>query len=73
MNNIEDLEIDNLLDNNIFKPLTNGLGFHHSTKTEKEVSISLKEKSLDLKSDFEKRAKLINTTQVYEYKLMNVM
>jgi uncharacterized RDD family membrane protein YckC len=75
MNNIDDLEIDNLLDNNFFKPLTDGLGFHHSTKTEKEVAISLKEKSLDLKSDFEKRAKLISTTQIQtkEPKIPNSM
>jgi uncharacterized RDD family membrane protein YckC len=75
MNNMDDLEIDNLLDNNIFKPKTDGLGFHHSIKKEKEVAISLKQKSLDLKSDFEQRAKTINATQVQpnESKIPNAM
>lgn len=64
MNNMDDIEIDNLLDENLFKPITDGLGFHHSLKKEKDVSISLKQKSLDLKSDFERRAKNISATQI---------
>ncbi len=63
MHNIEDIEIDNLLDKgNLFKPLTDGLGFHHSIKEKKDVAISLKQKSMDLKSDLEARAKKLNTS-----------
>jgi uncharacterized RDD family membrane protein YckC len=75
VNNTDDLEIDNLLENNLFKPLTNGLGFHHSIKEKKEVALSLREKSLDLKSDFEKRAQTIAATQILtsETKIPNSM
>lgn len=58
-----DFDIDKLFDDqNAFKPLTKGLGFHHSLKSEKEVSVSLKKSSEMLKSDLEKRAKLLNTS-----------
>lgn len=57
-----DFDIDKLFDDqNAFKPLTKGLGFHHSLKSEKEVSISLKKSSEMLKNDLEKRAKVLNT------------
>ena len=63
MNSLDDIEIDNLLEkNNLFKPLTEGLGFHHSIKNEKEVVTSLKQKSIDLKSDLEKKAKSLSTS-----------
>ena len=64
MNNMEDFEIDSLLENSdLFKPLTDGLGFHHSLKKEKEVAVSLKQKSLDLKSDLDLRAKTLYASQ----------
>lgn len=58
-----DFDIDKLFDDqNAFKPLTKGLGFHHSLKSEKEVSISLKKSSEMLKNDLEKRAKTLNSS-----------
>lgn len=56
MNN--DFDIDDILDqDDLFKPITDGLGFHHSVKNKKEVAISLKNKSLDLKRDLDLRTK----------------
>jgi uncharacterized RDD family membrane protein YckC len=49
-------EIDDLLNDFDFKPITEGLGFHHSLKEKKEVQVSLKSKSVSLKNDIEKRA-----------------
>jgi uncharacterized RDD family membrane protein YckC len=66
MNNSEDLEIDRLLDENFFKPITKGLGFHHSLKEKKQVAVSLKEKSLDLKADLDKRARELNVKNSFE-------
>ncbi len=54
----KDFDIDNILDQeDLFKPITEGLGFHHSVKDKKEVAISLKKKSLDLKRDLDLRTK----------------
>lgn len=54
----KDFDIDNILDqDDLFKPITDGLGFHHSVKDKKEVAISLKNKSLDLKRDLDLRTK----------------
>jgi len=67
MNNNEDFEIDNLLENtDLFKPITKGLGFHHSIKEEKEIKKTLNEKSLDLKNELETRARVLNmkSTQI---------
>lgn len=55
MNN-DNLDIENLLENDqIFKPLTEGLGFHHSIKDKKEIKSDLKHKQVSLKEDLEKR------------------
>lgn len=57
----DDFEIDNLLENtDIFKPLTNGLGFHHSIKEEKEVKYDLQTKSIQLKTELEQRARKLS-------------
>lgn len=72
MNNNEDFEIDNLLENtDIFKPITKGLGFHHSIKEEREVKKSLNEKSIDLKNELESRARALNlkSTQINQSNL----
>lgn len=63
----DDFEIDNLLENtDIFKPLTNGLGFHHSIKEEKEVKYDLQTKSIQLKTELEQRARKLslNTAKI---------
>lgn len=65
--NNEDFEIDNLLDNDdLFKPITDGLGFHHSIKEEKEIKHDLKTKKVQLKNNLEQRAKSLSmqSTQV---------
>jgi hypothetical protein len=49
-------EIDDLLNDFDFKPITEGLGFHHSLKEKKEVRANLKNRSVSLKDDIEKRA-----------------
>ena len=48
-------EVDNLLDNFDVKPITTGLGFHHSLKDQKEIKTDLKAQSKLLKSEFETR------------------
>ena len=53
MNN--DNNIDDLLEDFDFKPITEGLGFHHSLKQKKEVETSLKTKQASLESDMLKR------------------
>lgn len=58
----KDFDIDKLFDDqNAFKPLTKGLGFHHSLKSEEEVNTNLKKSSEMLRNDLEKRAKSLNT------------
>lgn len=53
----ENIDIDNLLDNDqFFKPLTDGLGFHHSIKEKKEIKANLSTKSIALKEQLETRA-----------------
>ena len=53
----ENFEIDNILENDrLFKPITDGLGFHHSIKDEKEIKSTLSQKSMELKRDLETRA-----------------
>jgi hypothetical protein len=39
----QDKEIDELLENFDFKPITEGLGFHHSLKETKEIKTNLAE------------------------------
>lgn len=54
-------DIDNLLDDEkIFKPLTEGLGFHHSIKEQKELKADLATKKVVLKEQLETRAKELN-------------
>ena len=53
-------EIDNLIDNFYLKPITDGLGFHHSIKDEKEIKISLKQSSKALNNEFETRLNQMN-------------
>lgn len=54
-------EIDSIIDNFDLKPITDGLGFHHSIKDEKEVKVSLKQKSVSLNNEFENRLNQMNT------------
>lgn len=54
-------DLDLLFDEDFdFKPITKGLGFHHSIKDQKEVSISLKKQQGELKEQLNKRAKTLN-------------
>lgn len=56
MNNDLDIDIDKIFDqSNNIKPLTDGLGFHHSIKKEKEVTIEKQAKTLD--TELKNRAK----------------
>lgn len=55
--NENDKEIESLLDNLDFKPITDGLGFHHSLKEKKQVKTDLNQQSESLKNEFELRAK----------------
>lgn len=69
----DNIDIDNLLDNDqIFKPLTDGLGFHHSIKEKKEIRESLSSKSLDLKEQLETRAKELNLRSTQVEKSQNI-
>jgi uncharacterized RDD family membrane protein YckC len=43
-----------------FKPITKGLGFHHSIKDKKELTSTLKQKQIDLKDSLDQRAKQLN-------------
>lgn len=59
----KDFDIDSLFDGqDAFKPLTKGLGFHHSLKSQEEVESKLKSSSESLRNDLEKRARTLNTT-----------
>lgn len=53
--NKENEDIDNIVDNFDFKPITEGLGFHHSLKDEKEVRVDLNKQSRALKRELETR------------------
>ena len=60
MNNNEEIDLDDIFENeNVFKPLTEGLGFHHSLKETSELKSDLSKKSLILKEQLETRAKEI--------------
>ncbi|MEX1099434.1 MAG: hypothetical protein WEB87_03340, partial [Bacteriovoracaceae bacterium] len=55
--NKDEIDFDALFEEDLpFKPLTKGLGFHHSLKNKKELKSSLKEKSKDLERDLLERA-----------------
>lgn len=52
----KDFDIDDILnDDDIFQPITDGLGFHHSVQEKQKISSDLKKKSLDLKRDLHSR------------------
>ena len=54
----KDFDIDDILNqDDLFKPITDGLGFHHSVKDKKDIAISLKQKSSDLKRDLNIRTR----------------
>lgn len=53
--NFENDELDDFFEELNFKPITKGLGFHHSLKEKSDVRTSIKTRSLDLKKDFAKR------------------
>jgi hypothetical protein len=53
-------EIDDLINNFDLKPITDGLGFHHSIKDEKEIRSSLKQNSVALNNEFETRLNNMN-------------
>lgn len=56
-------DLDILFDDNFeFKPITKGLGFHHSIKEKKEVTTSLKHQQAQLKDDLHQRNKALNKT-----------
>lgn len=60
MNN-DNFDIDGFLDDDkLFKPLTEGLGFHHSLKEKKEVKSELAHKQIVLKEQLESRARDLN-------------
>lgn len=54
-----DHEIDDLLENFEFKPITEGLGFHHSLKDKKEVKTNLKAQSDSLKNELKIRTEVL--------------
>ena len=57
-----DNEIDGLLnDDNLFKPITEGLGFHHSLKNKNDIKTNLTQKSLDLREDLAARARELSS------------
>lgn len=64
-----DNEIDSLLDDFEFKPITDGLGFHHSIKEEKEVKLNLASKSKSLKEDFDRRVTTLSNQASIEKQL----
>ena len=53
--NLENDELEKFFEELNFKPITKGLGFHHSVKDKSEVRTSLKARSIDLKKDFAKK------------------
>ncbi|MCT4642525.1 MAG: RDD family protein [Bacteriovoracaceae bacterium] len=57
---MENFDIDDILNQDeLFKPITKGLGFHHSLKEKSKVVTSLKEKSEDLRADLALKARSI--------------
>lgn len=59
-----DSEIDDLIDNFELKPITDGLGFHHSLKEKKEVTLNLKSQSDSLQNDIQKRISHLDKPEV---------
>ena len=54
-------EVDQLFEESFeFKPITKGLGFHHSIKDSHEIRTSLKKQQLELKDNLDLRAQQLN-------------
>lgn len=62
MGNI-DHEIEDLLDNFEFKPVTEGLGFHHSLKEKKHIATNLNQTADSLKADIEARVNILTKNE----------
>jgi len=60
MSDIEQ-EIDDLIENFDMKPITDGLGFHHSLQDKRNITVSLKGKKKSLAADFENRMNQLKT------------
>ncbi len=63
MSNDIESEIDDIIDNFDLKPITDGLGFHHSIKDEKEVKINLRNQTKSLKNELETRISQLDTNK----------
>ena len=63
MNTDIDNEIDRLIDNFELKPITKGLGFHHSIKEKNEIKIDLRKQSKALKNELELRMNQLNVQE----------
>lgn len=56
-------EIDTLFDDLDFKPITKGLGFHHSIKEKSDLGLSLNSKKKELEIDLLNRAERLRESQ----------
>ncbi len=56
MNN-KNSDIDNIFDDLDFKPITDGLGFHHSLKEKASVEVNMKSQQASLETDMVNRVK----------------
>jgi uncharacterized RDD family membrane protein YckC len=63
-NSNSDNEIDDLLDNFEFKPITEGLGFHHSLKEKAKVVTELNLRSDSLKKDIQTRVNILSKDEI---------
>ena len=52
-------EIDDMMDDFEFKPLTKGLGFHHSLTEKSEVRKELNSRTEEIHTDIDERAKML--------------
>jgi hypothetical protein len=58
MNN-DNSDIDNILNDFDFKPITDGLGFHHSLQEKKNIETNMKSQQAGLKKDMTQRVKTL--------------
>lgn len=58
-----DKQLDSFFDELDFKPITEGLGFHHSIKEKKDLGLSLNSKKKELESDLLLRAERLREGQ----------
>ena len=65
MNN-KDQEIDDILNNIEFKPITEGLGFHHSLKEKKQIKTDLNQQAQALKNELETRVQQVTREALVE-------